>query len=205
VDLCFAIGQFREHSAQAKCLGRQVGPHPVVAGRRGVTLVEDQVQDLEYGGQPRRALVGCGHVEGDASGGESLFGPHNPLRDRRLAGQERASDLGSGQTGDQAQGERGPCLGRQNRVAGDEDEAQDVVVDAASVEHAGELIVAEHRRLLNQSGFGAELLHLALEGLATPEPVDRAVFGGRHQPSARVDRDAFGRPLLEGGDQGVLG
>jgi hypothetical protein len=43
-----------------------------------------------------------------------------------------------------------------------------------------------------------------LDAFVTPEVVERAVFGHLHQPRAGIARHAFGRPLLERGDQRVV-
>ena len=52
--------------------------------------------------------------------------------------------------------------------------------------------------------IASDLFVLALENLATPDQVDRAVFRCPHEPGAGPLRNAFGGPLLERGDQGVL-
>ena len=51
----------------------------------------------------------------------------------------------------------------------------------------------------------AELAALALEGAAAARGVDRAPAGDRGEPGAGVVRDPLARPLLERGDERVLG
>ena len=85
-------------------------------------------------------------------------------------------------------------------MAGDEDQAQQVVADVV-VERGVEV---GRRRSLLRLELVAELLVLALEQLVAAQLVDGAVLRGRHQPGARVVRDARLRPLLERGDERVL-
>ena len=118
-----------QHPPQAQGVGAQRRPHPVLARRRRVALVEDQVDDLEDRGQPGRPLVGAGHLEGDLGVGQGLLGPHDALGDRRLGHQVGAGDLRGGQAAEQAQGQRHPGRDAQDRVAGGEDQPQQVVVD----------------------------------------------------------------------------
>ena len=86
-------------------------------------------------------------------------------------------------------------------MAGGEDQAQQVVADVV-VERGVEIRAAALPR--RGSSSRAELLVLALEPLAAPQHVDRAVLRGGHEPGARVVRDARLRPLLERGDERVL-
>lgn len=86
-----------------------------------------------------------------------------------------------------------------------EDEPQEVVADVV-VDHGGERLLAlGGGERLPGLELMAELLVLAPEHLAAPEHVDRAVLRGRHEPGARIVRDAGGRPLLERRDERVLG
>src|SRR5438477_1512432 len=52
--------------------------------------------------------------------------------------------------------------------------------------------------------IASDLLVLALERLTAPDEVDRAVLRGPHEPGARAVGHAFGGPLLERRDEGVL-
>ena len=86
VDLRLARHQPGEDAAEAQGVLAQLRAHPVVAGRRRVALVEDQVDDLEHGRQARaRSSAPCGDLERNARVGERLLGPDDALRDRRLA------------------------------------------------------------------------------------------------------------------------
>ena len=111
----------------------------------------------------------------------------------------RAISLG-GEPAEQAQRERDARLGGQHRVAGGEDQPQEVVADV--VVHGG----VEVRRERRPPGLqvAGELLVLALQPRAAAQLVDGAVLGRGHQPGARVARDAFRGPLLERRDQRVV-
>ena len=69
------------------------------------------------------------HLERHARLGERPLGAHDALRDRRLGDEEGARDLVGRQAAEQAQRQRDARLGREHRVAGGEDEAQQVVAD----------------------------------------------------------------------------
>ena len=119
-----------EHAAQAQRLLAQRGPHPVVARRRRVALVEDQVDHLQHRRQARRAARRrAAPRTGTCASRQRALGAHDALRDGRLGDEERARDLGGGQAAEQAQRQRDLRLRRQHRVAGDEDQPQQVVGD----------------------------------------------------------------------------
>ena len=197
VDLGFARRQLGQHAPEPQRLLAQVLARPVVAGGGRVALVEDEVDDLEHGGEPRRQLLAARHLERHLRLGERALGPHDPLRDGALGDEEGACDLGRGQAAEQAQRQRDPGLGGEHRVTAGEDEPQQVVGDVVDLERA--LVAGECDLELAH-----ELLLLALERGGPPQRVDRAVLGGGHEPGARVVRDARLRPRLQRGDQRVL-
>ncbi len=86
-------------------------------------------------------------------------------------------------------------------MAGGEDEPQKVVVER--VIRRGRQVLLISRRA--QFRIAPELLGLALVDLRTPQPVNAAMLGGGHEPGARVLRDARLGPLLQRGDEGLLG
>jgi hypothetical protein len=53
--------------------------------------------------------------------------------------------------------------------------------------------------------FVTKLVDLALEPLSSAKEIDRATLRDGHEPGARVIRDARLRPLLQSGDQRILG
>ena len=122
--------QLGEDAAEAQRVLAQRRPHPVVAGGGRVALVEDQVDDLEHRGQARaRARRRAGTSNGTSRLGERALGAHDALRDRRLRDEERARDLLGREAAEQPQRQRDARLGREHRVAGGEDQPQQVVAD----------------------------------------------------------------------------
>jgi hypothetical protein len=132
--------------------------------------------------------------------GQSLLGPDDALRDGGLRHQVGAGDLGRGQPAEQAQCQRDPGRDGQDGMAGGEDQPQQVVVD----------LVRRHLAELRRAGSGrlqvpADQRVLALQFAVAAEQVDGAPLGHGHQPGARIARDAGGGPLLQRGDDRVLG
>src|SRR5260370_31563748 len=111
-----------------------------------------------------------------------------------------ARDFVCRQPPEQAKCQRNPRLRRENRVAGDEYEAQEVVVDII-VERCVEI---RHSCLLPGLEFAAKLLVFSLKQLVAAKHVDRAVLRSSHEPRARIVRDARLRPLVERGEESVL-
>ena len=68
-------------------------------------------------------------LEGDARLGQRALGADDALGDGRLGDEEGARDLLGRQAAEQAQRERDARLGREHRMAGGEDQAQQVVAD----------------------------------------------------------------------------
>jgi hypothetical protein len=188
-----------EDAAQAQRVLAQAGAQPVVARGRGIAFVEHEIDDPEHRAEAAPQLLALRHRERHARRGERALGAHDALRDRRLRHQEGARDLLGRQARDQAQGERDARLGREQRMARDEHQAQQVVADVVvegGVDRLDDVLPLVER--------AADLRVLALEQLHAAQPVDRAVPGGGHEPGARTVRDARLGPPLERRDQGVL-
>ena len=183
--------QQREQPEHLGLVGHQVGERPRQPDRlrgevgaqqwprrRGVALVEDQVQHGQHRRQPVGELRLAGHPVGDAGVADLLLGPHDALRDGRLGRDVGAGDLGHLQPAEQAEGERGLGERRERRVAAGEDQSQ--------------LVVAHRSRLLLRLVGVVQQQGLRVPGLAgglAADPVDRAVAGGGDDPGARVGRE----------------
>jgi hypothetical protein len=182
-------------------LGRQLGALQVRAGRAGVPLVENQVEDVQDRREPCRALLGRGHAERDAAVLDGLFGPADPPGHGRLRHQERAGHLHCGQTADRAQGERDLRGRRQRRVAAHEQQDERVVGIGRPAVGGG------RQPLVGQHPPGHRLL-AALPGLLAAQQVGQPARGDGDEPGAGVLRNTV-RPLCRRGDQrllhGVLG
>ncbi len=163
-----------------------------------------EIDDFEHGGEPRGAIEAGGDFEGNVRFGERALGAHDALRDGGLRSEKGAGDLRRGEAAEQAKGERDARLRREHGMAGDEDEAEQIVFDVAvgsAGERGGE--VGEGALLLFFQLAG-ELFVLALDARVAAQQIDGAMLGGGHEPRAGILRHAGLRPLLECGDQRVL-
>ena len=90
-------------------------------------------------------------------------------------------------------------------MAGDEDEAQQVVADVVVERRIDRFDRVRGGDLVPDREFAARAPRACLQQLAAAQPVDRAVLGRRHEPGAGIVRHAGDRPLLERRHQRVLG
>ena len=118
-----------EDAAETQRLLAELGPHPVVAGRRCVALIEDEVDDRQHRGETRFELRSARHFERHALIAQRPLGTNDALLDGRLGKEEGPGDLFGGQAAEQAQRQRRLRLGRQDRVAGDENETEQIVAE----------------------------------------------------------------------------
>ena len=189
--------QGSQHPGEAERLEAEVGAHPGLARGGGVPLVEHQVDHRHHVVQTSGALGAGRHLQHRTRLGEGPLGPRDPLPHSGVLDQEPARDLLGGQPADQPERQGRPGLRRQRRVAGQEHQAQHVVLDV--VDLVDELGHRDLREFVAQAG---DLLAVPL---GAAERVDRPAFGHRHQPGAGVGRYAVARPRLQGGDERVLG
>ncbi len=176
VHLRLAGLQRGQDPGQPDRLEGQVGAEQPVArgGRR--TLGEDHVEDAEHAAHPFPAFAGRGQFERHLGRRDRLLRPGDAGLDGRHRHQERAGDLLAGQAADHAQGQRHPGLAGEHRVAADEHQRQDVIVDRVGVDlRLGRLA-------------GREQGVLVVEGGPAADRVDRPPPGRRHQPPGRVGR-----------------
>jgi hypothetical protein len=92
------------------------------------------------------------------------------------------------------------CLGGQHRVAGGEDQAEQVVAEMV-VECGVQVRLVGLAREAGVAGKRLQLLRVA--GLAA-QGIDRTLLGGGHEPGPRVVRHARRWPLLERDHERVL-
>ena len=178
-------------------------PHPVVAGRRRVALVEDQV-DAPPAPMPaarparRRAAPRTAPAPRPASawparsaGRPSALRPGTPARSRRWSGRRAAAASAPTRASVERTGWQAMKISRSRS-------------SPTSSSSAGVQVV--------RSAASCSTLELAADAprasaparVVPPKLVDGAVLGGGHQPGARVVRDARLRPLLQRRDQRVL-
>ena len=127
-DLGFVGHQVAQHAAETHGLVAEVVACELVARRRRVALVEDEVDDGEDRAQAVGQLGAAGDAVGNARTLDLRLGPADALRHRRLGDQEGAGDLRGGQAAQQAKGERDLGRRRQRGMAAGEDEPEAVVL-----------------------------------------------------------------------------
>ena len=110
VDLGLERGKLGQDSAKPERVLAEGGPHPVVAGGRGVAFIEDEVNDLEHRCQAGGQFMSARDLERDLLFGQCPLGPHDALGDRRLGHKERPRDLrrSSGRRAGGASAQRAP-------------------------------------------------------------------------------------------------
>src|SRR5204862_503909 len=91
-------------------------------------------------------------------------------------------DLFGGQACDEPQGEGQACLGRKDRMAGDEHEAQQVVADGLC-----QRPVELRRRCGCGERLALEFAVLALEQLSSPKLIERAIPRRAHSTASSMD------------------
>ena len=187
-----------EHAAHAKRFIAKLGTKPVVAARRGVAFVEDEVDDLQHRGEPLRELLAARGLVGQPRFRKGPLRAHDALGDRRVRQQESPGDLFGRQAADHPQRQRRAGLARQTRVTGGEDEPKHLVADV--VVQGG--VEIGHGLLLGLHVPGDHLV-LALEHLAAAQMIQGPALGGRHQPGAGLFRNACRRPRARGRPTGL--
>jgi hypothetical protein len=121
--LSLVRGQAVQPAGEPDRLVGQGGHGDRVAVTGGVALAEDQVEDVQHGGQP-----GAVAVQRETGFPDHLLGAADPLRHRRLRHAEGRGDLRGAQPADRAQRERDLARRRQVRVAAAEQQGQRVVL-----------------------------------------------------------------------------
>ena len=156
--------QAGQHPAEPERLRAQVAADPLVAAGRGVALVEDQVDDLADGSRAEPAArLGRGARTG-RSPRPACAWPGRCAGRSSPRGQERPGDVLGGQTADQLEGQRRARVRRQDRVAGHEDQPEQVVGQVA----VDDLVEVG----LQPAGSSGRPAVLAALGVAAADPVD---------------------------------
>ena len=163
----------------------------LVANRRAVARVEDEVERRERRGGPFGEEVVGRHAKRDPGGADLALGAHEPLGHRRLGNEERAGHLRRGQPADRLQGQRHLRVDRERRVAAGEDQREPLVGQGVHVFVLGRLCPGEQ-------------LGLALERPGPADPVDRSIARDGLDPGARPARNACAGPPLERRGERVL-
>ena len=102
---------------------------PVLASGRGIAFVEDGVDDLEDGGEPLGALVAARDLEGNLGLGQRAFRADDALGDGPFGDEKGARDPFRRQSAYDAQSEGDTRLFGQQRMAGGEGQAEQIVAN----------------------------------------------------------------------------
>ncbi len=166
-----------------------------------IALVEDEVDHLQHRRQPPGELAAARHLERDLRVGQGPLGAHDALGNCWLGDEECPRDLVGGQPAEQPKCQRDARLGCEHRMAGDEDQAQQIVADVL-VDRRVEVAVT---RFLLGLEVASDFLLLALESRFAAQHIDRPMLRRAHEPRPRIARHARFWPLLERRHQRVLG
>ena len=82
-----------QHAAHAKRFMAELRTQPMLAARRGIAFVEDEIDDFEHGGEPFRQLFAARRLVGQPRFGKRPLGAHDALGDGRIRHQEGPRDL----------------------------------------------------------------------------------------------------------------
>ena len=183
--------QLSHESREPDRLGAEIGPHQLLAARRRVALVEDQVDHRQHRLEPARHVAGVRHGVRNARVADLRLRAYEPLRHRGRRHQERARDLVRLEPAERPERERDLRLDRQRRVAAGEDQPEPIVRD---------LVRIELRRWLHVGGprGSRELIDLLAEPHPASDPIDRFVPGRLDDPCAWELGDARDTPLVDG-------
>src|SRR5713101_9661862 len=167
--------QFGQDTSETQRILAESRPQPVIASRRRVALVENEIDDLEHRRQTFGQLRPARNFEGNVFFSESPFGTDNTLSDSRFRNEKCPSDFLSRQASEQAKRERNASLGREHRMARDKNKAEKIVADFI-IQTRREI---RHRHLPDRD-LAAKFLVLALEQLVATKTVDSPILGGGH-------------------------
>ena len=185
-NLTFGRQLVTQLPSEPDSLRTELNPMQSLTRRRGVALVEDQIEHMQYGAQPRGQLISRRQREPGTL--QFRLRPADPLPDSCLRHQKRPGDLTGGQPADRPQRERDLRLRGQIRMAAQHQQRQRVV--------------DRGRRLrLRLPTFR---LLAPPPGRLTPQYLDPPPRGDRDQPTARILRYAVARPLHRRRQQRLL-
>jgi hypothetical protein len=164
-----------------------------------VALIEDEVDHLQDRAEALPPLFTVRGLEGNGDISQGPFGAHDALGNGCFRYQECARDVAGRQSAQYAQRKRGALLGREHRMAGGEDQSQQVVVDVLV-----ECGVTGGRLALEFGQVDRKLAVFALDQRRATQSVEGAVLGDLGQPGGRIARNAVARPAFECQHKGVL-
>lgn len=204
-DLGFPRHEAVQRAGEGDRLRREVAAGGLAAGAGQVSLVEHEVDDGQYSGQPFAKLVWVGDRDPRLGLVQGLASAQQPLGHRRLGDEERLGDLPRGQPAHRSQGERDLGVPRKGRVAAGERQAEQLIVGTA-VAGRGHVPAGAGATPTGMAGSvrDREQCQLPGTGRLPADPVQRLAARGGHEPAAGVGGGTFPRPVLGRRDQRVL-
>ena len=181
--------QIDEQAAEADRLAGQIATRHGGSRRRGVALVEHQIDDAQHRVEALGQFLPRRHLIGNLRVANLRFRAHDPLRERRSRCEEGVRDLFGAQPADFAQGQCDLRVGGQRGMAAGENQTKAIVWDFTCID--------------GDVGRRAGLVQ-RIEPLLPPQAVDRLEPAGRHEPRSGVRRNAVARPLFERRPEGVV-
>ena len=188
--------QVDEQTSQADRLAREVGPRQRAPRRRGIPLVEHEVDHVQHRVEPPRQIAPHRHLIGNARVPNLCLGAHDALGHRGRTSEKGAGDLLGREAADLAQGQRDLRVRRQSRMAAGEDQPQPIVLDTLPVPCGGVAC-----RNVKSAG---DLLERRVEPGAPAHCVDGLEAAGRHEPCPGIGGYAITRPPLYCCGKGIV-
>lgn len=190
-DLGFPGEMAPDDPRQPDGVGAEILPHQgfTLGGR--VSLVEDEVEDLQHRIQPLGEQVRRRNAVGDPRAPDLRLGAHEPLRHGGLGDQERPGDLPGPEASHHLEGEGDAHVGGQRRMAAGEDQPEGILVFRPPLR--GPVAGPELLRRLQPP----QPLQLPPEIRVAAEPIHGAAAGRGDEPGRGPWRHAFPPPPLQ--------
>src|SRR5258708_1350455 len=115
MDLRILRSEFGKDAAEAKRFFAKGGTHPIIACGGRIAFVEDEIDDVEHGGNARSEFRSSRNFEGNVLLGQCALGADDTLPDGRFWNQKSAGNFIGGKTPEQPQREGELRLDRQYR------------------------------------------------------------------------------------------
>src|SRR5690606_17757820 len=154
----------------------KVYPSDGVSGRRGISLIVDEIDDEQHGIEPLGQLRIRRHLVRDAGIADLALCPNDPLCQRRRRREKGARYLFRGQAADLTQRKGDPGFESDRRVTAGKDKPKAIILEGVYVPLVtpGALDRARH------------LLDRFVEARASAYSVDCLEAAGRYEPGTRI-------------------
>src|SRR5207244_4252633 len=152
------------------------------------------------GGKSGGAVLRSRNFERDFRVGEGALRAHDALRDGWLRHEIGARDFGCGEAAEETKSQRNTRIRRENRMARNKYQPKEIVFNVALLR---EFEIC-HGGFLLRFQLAAQFFVLSFEKFRAAKMIERAMFGGGHEPRAGIIGYARLGPFFECGDERVL-